>query len=221
MSTQKFSTPRQENSPDPIAVSEREIAVQRYVNALEKGDESALERVLLLAQNDAMLAAQLDEIDLALARELPPFALGVAPGVAAKSNGKSRVRALLNQHFPEAHIPTTSRPLTVGEVILRLEEDGPILPADRAAAQQLQGDTTPLPAWLSAGAIAQLAQQLNQKLGISASERFWRRFKDAAIFAGMRHTPPQAQLGLAREEWKRRRSEPNEESNENEEVTSQ
>ena len=205
-------TPRQAPTAHstPLPPSEREILVQRYVNALEHSDAAAIERVLLAAQDDAVLARQLDDIDLALAHELPQTAKVeiAATETAEVVDRKYLLRALLQEHLPKSFEPIAHEPgpLLVASVAARVEDEGPVLPADREALRQLQNDTSPLPPWLSMEAVREVAARLQRSSGAVASDKFWRRFKDAAIFAGMRATPPQAQLGLAREESKRRHS---------------
>ncbi len=69
-------------APDPKSLSlssapsltpavEREILLQRYINALDSNDAKTVELILIAAQDDDILTQQLNEIDLALVAELP------------------------------------------------------------------------------------------------------------------------------------------------------
>jgi hypothetical protein len=72
---------------------------------------------------------------------------------------------------------------------------------DREANESLLSSSVPLPAWLSTQEVKKLAGGL----GISASERFWKVFRDAAITLCMGHSHQQAQLA-AREQRARKRT---------------
>jgi hypothetical protein len=60
----------------------------------------------------------------------------------------------------------------------------------------LLGSSVSIPNWLTAKAIKKLAKELN----VTASERFWKVFKDTAIMLTMGRSHSQAQILAAREE---------------------
>jgi hypothetical protein len=108
------------------------------------------------------------------------------------------VTELLGQHLPgavEAKEPDDS-PLTVGQVAARLQADRQVPEADQEANRHLLGSSVSIPNWLNAKVIAKLAEEL----GVTASQRFWRVFKDTAIMLSMDRSHSQAQLLAAREE---------------------
>jgi len=81
-------------------------------------------------------------------------------------------------------------------VAARLQADRRVLPADREVNRQLLGSSVPLPRFLNWSAIKRLADELR----VSASEKFWRSFRDVAIMLGMGYSHDQARLAAAREE---------------------
>ena len=168
----------------------RAKAVYRYVQALDQGDMDSVAAVLRDALYDPELSRIIAEVNLAYQEEerLTPIA-----------DDAHLVRELIRKHLLsafEAEEPEDETPLTVGQVAARLQADRRVPPADQEANRRLLGSSTPLPAWLSVQAVRQLAKEL----GVTASERFWRAFRDTAIMLGMGQRHKRAQLAAAREQ---------------------
>jgi hypothetical protein len=71
-----------------------------------------------------------------------------------------------------------------------LQADRRVPVTDQEANRHLLHSSVPIPEWLSAQAIRQLAIEL----GVTASDRFWRFFRDTAIMLGMGRSHEQTQL---------------------------
>ena len=63
----------------PLSEREREIAFQRYINALESGDDATVDAVLQLTESDFALCERIGAANDALADDLSPQ---LAPAVA-------------------------------------------------------------------------------------------------------------------------------------------
>jgi hypothetical protein len=167
----------------------REKLIYRYVQAMDEGDVAGITGVLEAALADSELDRIITEIDVAYQAEekLRPIA-----------QEAQLVRELLGQHLPGAVEATESddSPLTVGEVAVRLQADRKVPEADNEANRRLLGSSVSIPNWLNAKAITKLAEEL----GVTASQGFWRVFKDTAITLGIGRSHSQAQLLAAREE---------------------
>lgn len=167
----------------------REKAILHYIQALDQGDMESVAAILEAALDDPELDRVIMEINLAYQEEeqLTPAAADA-----------QLVRDLLHKHLPSAFDANEldERSLTVGDVAARLQADRRVPPADQEVNRLLLGSSVPLPAWLSVQAI----RQLTTELGIRASDRFLRAFRDTAIMLGMGHSHSQAQLAAAREE---------------------
>lgn len=172
----------------------RAKAVYRYVQALDQGDMEGVTAVLRDALYDPELSRIIAEVNLAYQEEeqLTPIA-----------DDALLIRELIRKHLPsafEADQPDDT-PLTVGQVAARLQADCRVPSADQEANQRLLDSSMPLPAWLSVQAVRQLAKEL----GVIASERFWRAFRDTAIMLGMGQSHRRAQWAAAREQRARYR----------------
>lgn len=174
----------------------REKLIYCYVQALDKGDMDGVAAVLEAALDDPELDRVLAEINMTYQEEelLTPTAADA-----------QLVRKLLREHLVSAFVVSEpiETPLTVGEIAARLQADRRVPLADQETNRHLLHSTIPVPEWLSAQAIKQLAKDL----GVSASERFWRFFRDTAIMLGMGRNHEQAQLAAAREERARLRNQ--------------
>jgi hypothetical protein len=167
----------------------REKMIHRYIQALDRGDIDGVAAVLETALDDPELDRVIAEINFALQEEeqLTPTAADA-----------QLVRGLLRKHLPSAFYADEpdEKPLTVGDVAARLQADRRVPPADQEVNRLLLSSSVTLPTWLSAQAISRLITEL----GITASDRFLRAFRDTAIMLGMGHSHNQAQLAAAREE---------------------
>ena len=167
----------------------RDKVIYRYVQALDEGDLDAVAAILDSALQDAELDAAITEIHLAVQEEeqLTPV-----------TGDAETVRGLLRKHF--AHTieaaPEHDTPLTVGEVAARLKSDRRVPFVDQQVNERLLGISHVLPTLLSIQAVNQMAVEL----GVTASPRYWRAFRDAGIMLNMARSNRQAQLAAAREE---------------------
>jgi len=175
-------------------IERRERAVDRYVAALDKGDADEIAAVLADALDDPELDRLITEINLAYQDEeqLTPL-----------SHDADLVRELVHRHLPSAFEANehSFHPVTVGEVASYLKEQRRVPFTDREVNESLLSSGVPLPQWLSAQEIKKLGVQL----GVNASERFWKVFRDTAITLCMGHSHQQAQLA-AREQRARKRT---------------
>lgn len=172
----------------------RTQAIHRYVDALDRGDIDGIDQVLEAAMHDSELSRIIEEINLEYQDQdqLTPIAADA-----------QLVRDLLQQHLSSAFDinEPDETPLTVGQVAARLHAERRVPVADQEANRRLVVSSVPLPTWLSAQAVRQLAMEL----GVAASDRFWRMFRDTAITLGMGQSHKSAQLAAAREERARYR----------------
>src|SRR4051812_27711951 len=168
----------------------RELAVARYVWALDEGDLDALTVVLQEAEIDALLDDQLAGVTEALHAEA-----GLPPAV----DQARLVRRLLRQHLPSA-FPSDEEPTapTVGDAARQLQADlaaGPTLaPADAQAHARLLASDAPLPVPVTATAV----QRIAGALGVAASPRYWERFRRAAVVVAVSQQRGMVQLAAAR-----------------------
>lgn len=189
-------------------IDEREKAIFRYIQALDRGNIEGLGAVLEVALNDPELERIIREINLAYQEEEQ-----ITPIVT----DAQVVRDLLHQHLHSA-FANEDRPLddvenivstedadllisalgedtlTVGDVARSLQESKDVPLAERDNIAKLLGSSVPLPASLSIHAIRELALQLK----INASDRFLDIFRDAAIMLGIGRSQSKAQLAAAR-----------------------
>ncbi len=173
---------------DDQGTTAREKAIYRYVEALDQGDADTVAAVLDLALNDLELDQAIAEVNLAIQEEeqLAPLAADA-----------EIVRDLIRTHLRSTRESgeAEDQPLTVGEVAAQLKAERRVPFPDEGANNYLLTNSRPLPAQLSAQTIKRLATDL----GVRASDRFWRVFRDTAIMLGMGRSQ-QAQLLAAREE---------------------
>lgn len=165
----------------------------RYIRALDEGDGDALSAVLDAALRDEELSRLLDEVNTFWAQEQE---------VSPASPQVELVRQLAERHFPAAfEAPETPAPLTVADVAAKLHAawraNAAIARADREVAQKLLGVNLLVPVTARFEA---LAREISAQFSLEASDRFWLKFKNAAISLTLRGTTPQTQLALAREE---------------------
>ena len=180
----------------PQHAQERTQALDRYIEALDQVDIDTVEAILAQAAGDPELDRLLHEVNTALYIE---------EGFDTFATDAERVRSLVRQHLQSAFLDDTEveamieRPLTVGDVIARLQADRKIALSDREAERKLLGSGVELPEEITTRTISELARSI----GVAASEQFWRVFRDAAIMLGLGHSHAQARLAAAREQRKR------------------
>jgi hypothetical protein len=179
---------------------QRELALQRYIEAFDRGDLDGITDVLAQAETDPELDRRLAGVNAALHADA---------GLQPVEEQARLVRRLLVQHLPSG-LPREDEPpapLTVGDVAAKLQAEraaGPAPVTDRDANARLLGNLTPLPERVTTGTIARLAEQL----GVAASTRYWEAFRRAATILGMARQHGEAQLAAARRQQAPRRTRP-------------
>ncbi len=171
----------------------RDQAIDRYMQALDQGDMDTVEAILDQAAYDPELDRLLHEVNTALY---------VEDGLDTFVTNAEQVRSLARQHLRSAFVDETEveamieRPLTVGDVVARLQANRQIAPPDQEASRKLLGSGVELPDEITTRTISELARHI----GVAASEQFWRMFREAAIMLGLGHSHAQAHLAAAREQ---------------------
>jgi hypothetical protein len=146
---------------------ELDLAVIRYVTALDQGDLGAVATVWEQAERDPELERALWEVDEALLLE----------------RDAAVVRAALDRCLPSAAVADRPyAPLTVADVAERLRRDPPAGwhlrdAADLAANERMLACGEALPPSLGLGALKEWAE----RLGLHAGERYWQAFRQAAL----------------------------------------
>lgn len=167
----------------------RENAIYRYVRALDKGDLESISHVLELALDDAELDRILIEINRAYEEE----------NIGTFSGDAEFVQMLLNKHFPEGFTYNFNS-ITVGHVAAMLQKKHSISPSDQVAHRVLIKSSVVLPKELNINDVKKLATTI----GVTASESYWRAFRNVAITISMgQGSAPESELAAARESKKR------------------
>lgn len=184
---------------DPARL-EREKALFLYTGALERGDFATIEAVLAQASRDPVLEQMIIDIHETLEEE--HAALSPEEAVMV-------VRKLIDQCLPsalESELGAPSRPLTVGDVCARLQQDAAVKgddkPEVKSLTHELRDSEVALPEKLTARGI----RQFFERLGISASERARELFRDAALYLTQSREQTAAHYGAARRQQRRRSS---------------
>jgi len=181
-----------ERSNDNERAEAREKAIYRYVEALDKAELDTIAAVLDLAVSDPELSQAITEVNLSIQEEmqLTPFAADA-----------EIVRTLIRKHLHSAIevVEDKDLPLTVGEVAAKLKSERRVPFTDEKVNDFLLNNQQSLPALLSLEA----TRLMGRDLGVTASDRFWRAFRDAAITLSMGRGR-ESQLLAAREQRERR-----------------
>ncbi|HKU76149.1 MAG TPA: hypothetical protein VJR02_19730 [Pyrinomonadaceae bacterium] len=151
----------------------REKAIYRYVEALDRAELEIVAEVIALAIDDPELSQAIIEINSAFQQEMQLTPLSADAEI---------VRTLIHEHLGSGELAHTENlPLTVGEVAAKLKSDRRVPFTEERVNDLLLNNQQPLPALLSFEA----TKQIGRDLGIEASDRFWRAFRDAAITLSM------------------------------------
>ena len=151
----------------------REKAIYRYVEALDRAELEIVAEVIALAIDDPELSQAIIEVNSALQQEMQLTPLSADAEI---------VRTLIHEHLGSGELAHTENlPLTVGEVAAKLKSDRRVPFTEERVNDLLMNNQQPLPALLSFEA----TKQIGRDLGIEASDRFWRAFRDAAITLSM------------------------------------
>lgn len=151
----------------------REKAIYRYVEALDRAELEIVAGVIALAIDDPELSQAIIEVNSAFQQEMQLTPLSADAEI---------VRTLIHEHLGSGELAHTENlPLTVGEVAAKLKSDRRVPFTEERVNDLLLNNQQPLPALLSFEA----TKQIGRDLGIEASDRFWRAFRDAAITLSM------------------------------------
>lgn len=151
----------------------REKAIYRYVEALDRAELEIVAEVIALAIDDPELSQAIIEVNSAFQQEMQLTPLSADAEI---------VRTLIHEHLGSGELAHTENlPLTVGEVAAKLKSDRRVPFTEQRVNDLLLNNQQPLPALLSFEA----TKQIGRDLGIEASDRFWRAFRDAAITLSM------------------------------------
>jgi hypothetical protein len=178
---------------------EREKLVYLYFSALERGDFESVVDIMQRAQSDSLLEDMIMETHAYYAEE---------EDIVLPVQMRERIQQLVFQYLPsgiwdveeELAIP----PLTVGDVVTKLQHDATLPNATRqevkTVSEQIQASQQPLPGNLSLKNVSQLFEQM----GISVSLRVQKLFRDTAIFLARGREQGIAQLAATRRQQQRR-----------------
>jgi hypothetical protein len=151
----------------------REKAIYRYVEALDRAELEIVADVIGLAIDDPELSQAIIEVNSAFQQEMQLTPLSADAEI---------VRTLIHEHLRSGELAHNENlPLTVGEVAAKLKADRRVPFTEERVNDLLLNNQQPLPASLSFEA----TKQIGRDLGIDASDRFWRAFRDAAITLSM------------------------------------
>ena len=151
----------------------REKAIYRYVEALDRAELEIVAEVIGLAIDDPELSQAIIEVNSAFQQEMQLTPLSADAEI---------VRTLIHEHLRSGELTHNENlPLTVGEVAAKLKSDRRVPFTEERVNDLLLNNQQPLPALLSFEA----TKQIGRDLGIEASDRFWRAFRDAAITLSM------------------------------------
>jgi hypothetical protein len=151
----------------------REKAIYRYVEALDRAELEIVAEVIGLAIDDPELSQAIIEVNSAFQQEMQLTPLSADAEI---------VRTLIHEHLRSGELAHNENlPLTVGEVAAKLKADRRVPFTEERVNHLLLNNQQPLPALLSFEA----TKQIGKDLGIDASDRFWRAFRDAAITLSM------------------------------------
>ena len=179
---------------------ERDQAIDTYLQALDQGDLETVATILDQAATDPTLDSLIHEVHRALYAE---------EGFDAFAADSEQVRILAHQHLHSAFTDEAAiefeveRPLTVGEVVARLQADRQIATEEHEISNRLLESRVELPEEMTTHTISELAR----RIGVVASERFWSVFRDTAIMLGLGRSQAQAHMAAARAQRLRYRTD--------------
>jgi hypothetical protein len=182
----------------PAGEPVRELALHRYLAALERGDLDALADALTPAETDAELDRRIAGLNAALHAEA---------GLQPVAEQAQTVRRLLLRHLPSGveRPEPAATPLTVGDVAARLQAEqaaaGLAPVTDLEVNRRLLTDASPVPQPLTEAALAVLIEQT----GAGGSARYWELFRRAAIRLAVTRQRGRAELAAARRQPPRTR----------------
>lgn len=169
-----------------IGIPSYERQALRYVRALDSADVDDLALIFEAAEADPELDRLIEEINQAIHEEADLGPLATEARL---------VHALLRRHLPSGFVDKMeTEPLTVGDVAARLTAARRVPAEDRGTHQGLLVSDLPLPAHLTRTAVQGLAKGIAARL----SDRYWQRFREAAVTVAMGRAHRQVQLAATR-----------------------
>ena len=177
----------------------REKALHRYVSAFEHGDFDTMDEVLQQAMTDPLLEEMI--------MEAHEYFQGGEKAILRQKDVE-KILDLVAQHLPSG-IPDEEDaisipPLTIGDVLLGIQEDRTI-PGDlRQEAQRLHAKLPSSPPLLPENLGLRDVSQLFAHLNIQVSARLQKEFREKAIFLAMGRQRGIAQLAAARRQKTKR-----------------
>ncbi len=170
---------------------QREMAVDRYVQAYDRGDLDGIDEVFAQAVDDPELDRRIIGINAALHAEV---------GLQPIDEQAQFVRRLLFRYVPSSipHTDDETQPVTVRVVAAQLEVDHakgrPMPVGDVETNQKLLTSTIPIPMPVTSDIVERLAVELRA----TASDRYWEMFRRAAVILAMSRQRGQTQRTAAR-----------------------
>jgi hypothetical protein len=175
---------------------QREKTLYRYTRALDRGDLNTIEQILQEASDDVTLAKMVCEVN---------EVYHSTDSAEQSESDSALVVELLHQHLPsgfpdEADLGADPLPLTVADVVGRIQSDAPsgtIVKEAREVFGKLiraQKQSTVLPDKLNILAVRKMFTQL----GINVTRHFEKLFRETAVMLSMGRTQSMAQLQAAR-----------------------
>lgn len=191
----------------------REVAIDRYVLAFDRGDLDTMAVVLTQAIDDLELDRRLTAVDAALYTET---------GLQNVAEQEHVVRRLAYQHVPSG-FPTPDEPVravTIGEVASQLKianaQGRPLLTGDVVVNERLLASDVTVPTPVTMTVVARLVNALH----LTASDRYLESFRRAAVMLAMARQRDQTQRTAARRTtpprstWRGEHSRPSDERGE-------
>ncbi len=180
------------NDPQSLDLElQREMAVDRYVQAYDRGDLDGIDEVFAQAVDDPELDRRIIGINAALHAEA---------GLQPIDEQAQFVRRLLFRYVSSGipHTDEETQPVTVMVVAAQLEVDHakgrPMPVSDVKANQKLLTSTIPIPVPVTSDIVERLAEELH----VTASDRYWEMFRRAAVILVMARQRAQTQRTAAR-----------------------
>jgi hypothetical protein len=191
-----------EQQTDKRRQIDREMALYRYVRALDRGDLDMMAAVLEQAERDPSLEQMILETHEAFLAE---------EDAVAEQGAAETVRELLRRCLPSGFAGEAEEmelpPLTVSDVVGRLQADAALsaLAAREEGRmfEQLRQSRAPLPEDLSKRSL----RKFFEELGLSLSEKLQKLFRETAVLLSMGREQHAARLAATRRQRQQRQTE--------------
>lgn len=180
----------------------REKALHRYISAFEHGDFDTMDEVLQQAMTDPLLEEMI--------MEAHEYFQGEEKATLRQEDAE-KILHLIVQYLPSG-IPDEEEapgipPLTIGDVLVSLQEDTTLQRTIRQEAQSLHAKLPPSPPLLPDHLGLSEVSQLFAHLHLQVSARLQKLFREKAIFLAMGRQRGIEQLAAARRQKTKRQRE--------------